>query len=42
MNVSEGVAEIIHSNKAALMTVNSYGFANIDSYGHPGRLTGMY
>ena len=40
VNVSEGIAEIIHPNESALMTVNSYGFAQIDSYGHPGRLQG--
>jgi len=38
VTILEGVAEIFHANSAALMTVNVYGFADIDSYGHPGRL----
>ena len=42
VTISEGVADIFHSDSAALMTVNVYGFANGDSYGHPGRLTSKY
>ena len=38
MTISEGVAEIIHDNENALMTVVNYGFASQGSYGHPSRL----
>jgi len=37
LTVSEGMAELIHTNKAALMTINVYGSARSESYGHPGR-----
>ena len=36
--ISEGAAEIIHTNKDALMALNVYGSARLESYGHPGRL----
>jgi len=38
VTISEGVAKIFHTDSMALMAVNIYGFANIDSYGHPGKL----
>ena len=37
LTISEGVAEIVHTNKAALMALNVYGAARYESYGHPGR-----
>jgi len=36
VTLSEGVAEIIHANDDALMSISTYGFANQGSYGHPG------
>ena len=36
--LTEGAAEIIHTNKNALMALNVYGSARHESYGHPGRL----
>ena len=45
VTISEGVAEIIHSNNEALMTANIFGITSSESYGHPGRLgyaTGLY
>ena len=36
VNISEGVAEIIHVNEAALMSTTIYGFIELGSYGHPG------
>ena len=36
VRVSEGFTGIVHSNRAALMTTIVYGFAYIESYGHPG------
>ena len=36
VRVSEGFTGIVHSNREALMTTIMYGFASIDSYGHPG------
>ena len=36
VNISEGVAEVTHNNKAALMTTVVYGFARAEGYGHPG------
>ena len=36
VNISEGVAEVTHSNKAALMTTVVYGFADYEGYGHSG------
>jgi len=44
VTISEGVAHIIHADKAALMKVSSYGFASYESYGNPGQvgyLTGL-
>ena len=38
VNIPEGVAKIIHSNTAALMTTIVYGFIH-DGYGHPGGLS---
>jgi len=38
VTISEGVYEIVHSNKAALMTVNIYGNARYEGYGHPGKI----
>ena len=38
LTVSEGVAEIIHTDSEALIMVNSYGSTSAESYGHPGRL----
>ena len=37
VNISEGVAEIIHSNKEALISITVYGFFDSGSYGHSGR-----
>ena len=45
VTISEGVAEIIHSNVDGLMMVTTYGFTSYESYGHPGRLghvTGLF
>ena len=36
VNIS-GVAEIVHSNKEALMSITVYGFFDSGSYGHSGR-----
>ena len=36
VTISEGVAEIIHTNPSALMTTIVYGFARFKGYGHPG------
>ena len=48
VNIPEGVAEVTHNNKAALMTTVVYGFAWAEGYGHPGgyyanrnRISGM-
>jgi len=38
VTISEGLAEIIHENEYALMTVLNYGFASQGSYGHPSKL----
>ena len=38
VNVSEGVIEIFHANKIALMTVIVYGFTVNEGYGHAGWL----
>jgi len=35
ITISEGVAEIIHANREALMSTSTYGFTNQGSYGHP-------
>jgi len=37
LNISEGVAEIIHTNETALMATIIYGFTELGSYGNPGR-----
>ena len=37
VTISEGVAEIIHSNRTSLMSVTMYGFSSGNGYGHPGR-----
>ena len=45
VTISEGVADIIHANEAALMAANIYGFSKLESYGHSGRLsfeTGLF
>jgi len=45
VTISEGVAEIIHADEAALIAVVIYGFTKYESYGHPGRLvyaTGLF
>ena len=45
VNVQEGVVKISHSDMDALMTTMVYGFAQGQSYGHPGRfhdISGMY
>jgi len=45
VNVSEGVAEIIHANVDSLMTASVYGFTKYESYSHSGRLvyeTGLF
>ena len=47
INIPEGVAEVTHNNKAALMTTLVYGFAVYVGYGHPGgyfshRISGNY
>ena len=36
INIPEGVAEVVHNNKAALMTTVVYGFGSYEGYGHPG------
>ena len=36
VTVSEGTTGVIHSSRGALMMTIVYGFASIDSYGHPG------
>ena len=36
VNIPEGVAEVVHNNKAALMTTVVYGFVRDEGYGHPG------
>ena len=36
VNITEGMAEIMHTNPTALMTVIVYGFAHSVGYGHPG------
>ena len=38
LTISEGVAEIIHANEAALMAANIYGFSKYESYGHLGKM----
>ena len=35
MNISEGVAKIMHSNTTALMAVNLYGYKRYEGYGNP-------
>ena len=45
VNVTQGVIQLFHSNKRALMTVVVYGFVSRTGYGHPGWLrsyTGTY
>ena len=42
VTLSEGLTEIEHNNSKALMTVNIYGFASGESYGHPGRLSQIH
>ena len=45
VNVQEGVVKISHNDTNALMTTMVYGFAQGESYGHPGRfydITGMH
>ena len=45
LTISEGVSNVIHTNEAALMKVNIYGFTSYEGYGHPGRvgyLTGLF
>ena len=36
INIPEGVTEVTHNNKAALMTTVVYGFTNLEGYGHLG------
>ena len=36
VNLIEGITEIVHSDKAALMMTTVYGFATAEGYGHPG------
>ena len=38
VTLSEGVAEITHTNIDGLMAVTMYGVTSYESYGHPGRL----
>jgi len=38
INISEGGAQIIHTNREALMTVTVYGFTVLEGYGHVGKL----
>ena len=49
INIPEGVVEVTHNNKAALMTTVVYGFTNLEGYGHLGgynayrnKITGSY
>ena len=49
INILEGVVEVTHNNKAALMTTVVYGFTNLEGYGHLGgynayrnKITGSY
>ena len=36
VNVSEGIVELFHANRSALMTAIVYGFTRFGGYGHPG------
>jgi len=36
VNIPEGVAEVFHTNTAALLTTVVYGFGSGEGYGHPG------
>jgi len=38
INIREGGAKIIHTNREALMTITVYGFAVLESYGHAGKI----
>ena len=39
LSISEGVAQLLHTNSAAQMMTIVYGFNDHDGYGHPGRFS---